>query len=146
MYKVENAARDGITNLKFRCKYCGGVGPRKNTYISCQSHNTWNLKRHFNQVHDKGGVSAAFEKAYNSKGKRNVDDVEEDDKNDEPKLKQPKLSDMRFKSNCTQDQLNNAVTAFMVEANLPLTLGDFDSFQNMLKLMDPTKRGEFLFG
>ena len=53
---------------------------------------------------------------------------------------------MRFKSNCTQDQLNNAITAFMVEANLPLTLGDFDSFQNMLKLMDPTKRGEFLFG
>ena len=53
--------------------------------------------------------------------------------------KQPKINQF-FRSNCTQKQLDNAIVDHVIDDIGPFTLGEKESFQNIVKLLDPTKK------
>ena len=57
----------------------------------------------------------------------------------EPKAKQPKLKDFIFKSNCTQGQLNDMIVNHVIDSIGNFTLGEEESFKNIVKLLDPNK-------
>ena len=58
------------------------------------------------------------------------------------KITQQKLSQQSFffRSNCTQEQLNNAIVDHVIDGIKPFTEAEAESFQNIIQLLDPNKK------
>ena len=117
--------------LFFKCLQpeCSTAKPK-----SCHEGSTTNILRHYERMHPHS--LADFKKVYYTKLKRAADNSGGGGDPKQPKLPQSFF----FKSNCTRDQLNDAIVDDIIETMAPFTSAERESFQRIVKLLDPNKK------